>query len=65
MKIEDGEIVKALAEASVIHIDYEDGGFCLVEGCDYYFGLKLNPEQLKGLARELIEMAESVIDEAK
>jgi len=62
---EDGEMIKALAEANVVHIEYKNDVFILFEGCDYHFELKLTPEQLRCLGRELIEIADNVIDEAK
>jgi hypothetical protein len=51
-------VLDSLVDNRVVRISREEGGtFRLMELCDEFYSVRLDPEQLAALGRELIEMA--------
>lgn len=52
-------LLEVLADLRVMTITAKYNYFEIVEACDYYFSVRLTPEQLRALGEELIALASS------
>ena len=49
-------------EKRIFFLNCRDGVFNITEGCDEWFSVRLTREQLKALAKEMMDFADGLVD---